>query len=303
MKAKKRWVLVILLSIFLLDSCTGSKAEVEGLLPSSVSAKGIKVKKDGEGRLYVGKRLFDYMNGGAELYYEYGFEQAFVQCYSFKGKQGRITVELYQMSTPQSAYGVYTFDTVGDHPKIGQDATYAEGVLSFWKDRYFVRALAEGEGLKEILLSLGEAIAKKIPAAGLRPAILKLLPPQWIISETLIYFRGPLALNNAYFLAHKDPLSLEEGAEGVTFLYKPEAQPLRVIMVRYSGRTESLAAFKTLCSSGVIKGGVKKGVLLGKGRRGYGGALVREQTLIIVLEAPNAEHVQRALRSLPYRGG
>jgi hypothetical protein len=298
---KKTWWVILLLPILMLG-CTGGGKGLQGFLPSSVKAQGVKIKKEGEARLYDGNKLFDYMDGGAELYYEYGFEQACVQRY--KAKEGEATAEIYQMDAPPHAYGVYTFDTQGEHPPIGQDATYARGLLSFWKGTYCVRVLSDNEGWKDIILALGQAIAARIPQEGARPAILTFLPPQWVVEDSLLYFRGQIALNNSYFLSHQDALSLNKGAEGVTFLYKPEAQPLRVIMVRYADQPQARGAFKSLKASGVIKqGSLKEGLYLGKSRKGYAGALVSEDILVLVLDGKNRETVARALRSLPYREG
>jgi len=299
---KKIWAIILLLPLLMLGCTGGDSSGLQGFLPSSAKAKGIKIKKDGEARIYEGKKLFDYMDGGAELYYEYGFEQALVQRY--KAKQGDVTAEIYQMDTPAHAYGVYTFDTEGEHPAIGQDATYAQGLLAFWKGRYCVRAFAENEGFKDVLLALGQAIAKKILQEGERPAILAFLPPQWVVADSLLYFRGQIALNNGYFLSHQDVLFLRKGAEGITFLYKPEAQPLRVIMVRYTGRQQAMDAFKSLRAAEVIKqGSVNEGFFLGKSRKGYGGAFLSEDIVVLVLDGKTREVVTRALRSLPYRGG
>ncbi len=134
-RLKKTWWAIFLLPILMLGCTGGGSKGLQGFLPSSVKAQGIKIKKEGEARIYEGNKLFDYMDGGAELYYEYGFEQACVQRYKGKGRE--VTVEIYQMDTPAHAYGVYTFDTQGEHPPLGQDATYARGLLSFWKGRYW----------------------------------------------------------------------------------------------------------------------------------------------------------------------
>jgi len=292
---------IMLLPILMLGCAGGGDGDLKGFLPSSVKAQGIRIKKDGLARIYEGKTLFDYMDGGAELYYEYGFVQACVQRY--KASQQEVTVEIYQMDTSAHAYGVYTFDTQGEHPPIGQEATYARGLLNCWKGRYVVRVFSENEGLKDVLLALGRAVTKKIRQEGERPDILTFLPPQWVVGNSLLYFRGVIALNNSYFLSHQDVLFLSKGAEGISFQYKPEAQPLRVIMVRYPGRSQAKEAFKSLRASEVIKSGsLKEGLLLGKSRKGYGGATLSEDLIVLVLDGKNLQHVTRALRSLPYRG-
>jgi hypothetical protein len=295
---KKIWAGILLLPI-LMFACTGrGSGGLQGFFPSAVKAQGIKIKKDGQARLYEGQKLFDYMNGGAELYYEYGFEQACVQRY--RGPKGVVTAEIYQMDSSAHAYGVYTFDSGGEHPPIGQDATYDRGLVTFWKGRYYVRAFSESEDLKEVLLSLGRFVAQKIPQQGERPAILASLPPQWVVADSLLYFRGQIALNNSYFLSHQDVLSLGKGAEGLTFLYDPEATPLRVIMVRYPGRPQAEEVFRSLRAAGVLRGGSlkKEGFVLGRSRKGYGGAMLVEDRIVLVLDGKTPEMVTRALRSL-----
>ena len=296
----KRTIFLVLLIPLLMWGCSGGGGELKGLLPSSADVPGIT-----EGRrphIYKGMKLFDYMNGGAELYYEYGFVQAGVQRY--QTPPGEVTAEIYQMDLPANAYGIYTFDTKGEHPSIGQDATYERGLLGFWKGRYFVRVFSENEELKETILVLGRAIAQKITEEGERPGILTSIPSFWVEGGSLLYFRGQIALNNTYFLSHQNVLSLGEGSEGITLQYTPETQPLRVIMVRYPGRPQAEEAFQSLQASDVIKeGAFKEGLFLGKSRKGYGGATTTGDLVIVVLDGIKLQGVTRALRSLPATGG
>ena len=296
-----KWNIMLgLLIPLLMWGCSGGSGELKGLLPSSADVPGIT--EGGRPRIYKGTKLFDYMNGGAELYYEYNFEQACVQRY--QTPPGEVTVEIYQMDLPANAYGIYTFDSKGEHPSIGQEATYERGLLGFWKGRYFVRVFSENEDLKETILILGGAIAQKIIEKGERPDIVASFPSLWMEGDSLLYFRGMIALNNAYFLSHQNVLSLGAGIEGITFQYKPEAQPLRVIMVRYPGRPQAEEAFQSLQASGVIKEGVfKEGLFLGKSRKGYSGATMVDDFVIVVLDGAQLQSVTRALRSLPATGG
>lgn len=286
--------------LLLMLGCTGDGGGLKGFLPSPADAQGIT--KEGHARIYEGKTLFDYMDGGAELYYEYHFKRACVQRY--RTSQGEVTVEIYEMDLPSHAYGIYTFDTQGEHPPIGQDATYERGLLTFWKGDYFVRAFSPNEDAKEILLVLGQTISRKIPQEGTRPDILGHLPPQGVVGDSLLYFRGMIALNNAYFLSHQDVLSLGGGAEGITFQYALDTQPLRVIMVRYPDSPRAENAFQIFCVSRTIKDGVvKDGVFQGTSRRGYGGVKVTGDLMILVLDGEGPGVVTRALASLPYEGG
>lgn len=296
----KRNIFLALFSLLVMLGCSGGGGEIKGLLPSSADVPGIT--EGGRPHTYKGMKLFDYMDGGAELYYEYNCEQACVQRY--QTPPGEVTAEIYQMDLPADAYGIYTFDTQGEHPSIGQDATYERGLLGFWKGRYFVRVFSENEELKETILVIGRAIAQKITEEGQRPDIVASIPSFWVEGNSLLYFRGMIALNNSYFLSHQNVLSLGEGCEGVTLQYTPEAQPLRVILVRYPGRPQAEEAFQSFQASEVIKEGeLKEGLFLGKSRKGYGGAKIEGDIVIVVLDGATLQSVTRALRSLPATGG
>ncbi len=292
---------VLVLLVLLITGCTGGGGDkLQGLLPSPDDVPGITTM--GRAQLYGGNKLFDYMNGGAELFFEYGFVRACVQRY--QTPPGEVTAEIYQMDLPANAYGIYSFDTQGEHPPIGQDATYERGLLTFWKGGYFVRVFSENEDLKETLLILGRDIAQKIPQEGERPDILASLPSKGVAEDSLLYFRGQIALNNAYFLSHQDVLALRGGAEGVTFQYKPQAQPFRVIMVRYPSNTLAEEALQCLQASDVLKESTMKNkTFLGKSRRGYGGATVAGDRVILVLDGAGPQAVTRTVRSLAQSGG
>ena len=288
--------------LLLAQGCIGdTDSGLEGFLPTPDEVSGIRTA--GRPQTYEGKKLFDYIDGGADLFHEYNFQQACVQRY--KTPQGEVTVEIYQMDTPAHAFGIYTFDTEGEHiSSAGQDATYAQGLLSFWKDRFFVRIFAQTEGLKETIMALAQTIARKIPHEGARPDILTTIPPQGVVPDSILYFRGMIALNNVYFLSHENVLSLGNGAEGVTFRYMQESESLRVIMVRYRDAAQSEKSFRTLCSSGLIKNGRSKdGVCSGRSRRGYGAAKVDGNLVLLVLDGKDPETVAAALNALPHKGG
>jgi hypothetical protein len=292
---------VIVLLFFVITGCTGGGGDdLKEFLPSSADVPGIT--EDGKPHVYVGTKLFDYMNGGAELFYEYGFVRVGVQRY--QTPPGGVTAEIYEMDLPGNAYGIYTFDTQGEHPPIGQDATYEGGLLSFWKGRYFVRIFSEGEELKETILVLGRAIAQKIIKEGERPDILNVLPSRGIVEDSLLYFRGMIALNNTYFLSHQDVLSPREGIEGFTFQYKLEAQPLRVIVVRYPTPPQAEEAFQTLQASEIIQEGTMNNeIFQGKSRKGYGAATVVGDLVVLVLDGSDLKTVTRTVRSLAQSGG
>jgi len=57
-------------------------------------------------RFFEGPGLFGFMNGGAELFLEYGFLQLLEQRLTYQGIP--FIAEYYLMNSPQNAYGIYS---------------------------------------------------------------------------------------------------------------------------------------------------------------------------------------------------
>lgn len=57
-------------------------------------------------RVFEGKGLYGYMNGGSDLYYEYNFKKLTVREFLIAGH--KYTMEIYEMDCPKNAYGLYS---------------------------------------------------------------------------------------------------------------------------------------------------------------------------------------------------
>jgi len=49
---------------------------------------------------FVGSDLFNYIDGGAELFYEFGFKELLVQ--SYRQADNEMVLEVYQMDSPEA---------------------------------------------------------------------------------------------------------------------------------------------------------------------------------------------------------
>ena len=117
--------------------------------------------------LFDRKTIFDYMNGAGEIYLAYDFRILLVREYTKKSSPP-IVAEIYQMSSSEDAYGVFSQDPDGEEVDLGQGALYGMGLLRFWKGKIFVRILAEKETAesKAAVMALGKKIAEAIPDKG-----------------------------------------------------------------------------------------------------------------------------------------
>jgi hypothetical protein len=82
--------------------------------------------------------LFDYMNGGAELYLEYRY--AGVQVKEFNSDDGDyLTIEVYAYAEPWDAFGIFSVDTTGAPVDLGNGGQTSKVMTRFWKGNFYVR--------------------------------------------------------------------------------------------------------------------------------------------------------------------
>lgn len=213
--------------------------------------------------------LFRFIDGGAEVYLAYAFRQVWVATYE-RPRSPRIAVEVYDMGVPADAYGVLSLDLTGEEVAAGSAARYGAGLLRFWKDRWFVRVLAERESaaLREAVLALGAQVARAIPGEAPPPALLRRLPQQGLRPETAAYFHTRMTLNQLYYLADENLLLLGADTEAALADYRWGEERAKLLLVRYPDGARCRRA--------------RQGFL--RGHLDLTGALPADDPVIVVLE-------------------
>lgn len=180
----------------------------------------------------VGDDLFILINGGAEIYHEYGFKQVVMQEYQ-NDNQKSINVEIYEMNDAASAFGIYTFKTSpnGKEIELGQAAVFEDYYLNFWKNNFLVTLTGFDTDQETIegIIAISRAIDSKIMNKGLKPILINLLPEENLIKKGLKYLKGNIALFNSYEFSTGDIFGLKEGIIGdygvcKLFIFKYENQ-------------------------------------------------------------------------------
>jgi len=215
-------IIAICLSALLLNSNTGSatKSKLYDYLPQPEELG--QWEATGSPQFVEGDDLFLLINGGAEIYHEYGFKQAIAQ--GFKNKTDPdlgFNLEIYKMKNPEAAYGIYTFKSSNEGVpiKAGNDGLLEEYYINTWKGNFLVTVIGfspDKETRKGILMT-AQTVTAKIKDSGSRPALLKLLPNNnqfRLIPNSIKYLKGNLALFNQYEFDSKDIFGLEEGIVG-----------------------------------------------------------------------------------------
>ena len=197
--------------------CTGADSQPEGLetlLPDRVGDWA----RHQTLLLYAGDDLFTYINGGAEIYQEFGFERVAVQDYR-SSQGGAISLEIYEMTDPESAYGMYTFkrSPQGESFAVtGGEARLEDYYLNLWKDKYLVTLTGFDQAAATILglKALAGDVEQRITATSLPPELVERLPEEHLVEGSVKYFMGPLALFNSHRFAAENLFAPERGVRG-----------------------------------------------------------------------------------------
>ncbi len=189
---------------------------------------------EGDIQRYAGDDLFVYIDGGAEIYHEYGFRR--VAALDYRGPADkRVTLEIFEMADAAAAFGVFTFKASGrGRPlPIGQGADLEDYYLSFWKGRWQVTATGSDESSESLagVQAISRAAADLIPAGGPAPDIFDFLPAGFAASPHRKYLRGVIGLYNIHpffsgdVLRFADAAAAEKGGDWVfLFRYASESE-------------------------------------------------------------------------------
>ena len=197
---------------------------------------------------YNSKTLFDYIDGAAELYLAYGFQNLTVRRFE-KSNQPPMTVELYEMASSEDAYGVFSFERQDEAIGIGQGSEFGGGLLRFWKGKYFVSIYADGEGVEveSAILKMGRAAADSIPATGPEPKLVGFVPGKdlGLVDKSVRYLKSHVLLNQRFFIAHQNILNLSRKTEAVLAQYLRDKQKIQLLLVRYPNLKEAGDAYQS----------------------------------------------------------
>lgn len=185
-------------------------------LPADGAAPGWV--RDGGPQEFEGEDLYTYIDGGAEIYQEYGFRRTVVQDY--RDAVGReVSLEIFEMTDAAAAFGMFTFKRSGKGAllSVGEGAELEAYYLNFWRGRFLVTLTGfdESPGTVGGLKALAEAAEKGLGAVGEAPELIGRLPSEGLVAGSVKYVRGLLGLNNIYPFGTARGLGFKEAVRGV----------------------------------------------------------------------------------------
>jgi len=228
---------------------TKSKTDIQALFPRQGLLSGWRTED--EPKLYSGNQLYEYINGGADLYLEYGFDQA--ATLEYKGPDDAvIIVDIYRMASPRAAYGIFSvhsgmkYTPVLDVGTIGALTPYQ---FTFCKGEYFVavQALEEGEEADRSLDYFARLVDSRISGADTAfPALVRELPSEGLLPQSVTLVHGVLGLNSRRYLGDENHFALGGDTWGVLGLYRLSGdtkKPALLLLVDYPDSAEAARVF------------------------------------------------------------
>jgi len=229
------------------------------LFPANVQGWKLSAATDS----YTHENLYQYIDGASELYISYGFAKLVSRKYE-KAGQPEIVVDFFDMAKAANAFGIFAHGQENPDREIGRDSEYLDGLLRFWKGRFYVslQCSPETPESRPAIMELGRCLAEGINEDGDRPAVLALLPEAGLVSSTIRYFTHPAWQNTYMFVAADNILEIGPGCEAVLAKYtQGELRPV-VLIVLYPERGTAERAFANLSRKFNLPAGAGEAVML-----------------------------------------
>ncbi len=160
----------------------------------------------GEPRYFNAEHLYDLINGGSDVFVNYGFREIVTADYRHPEKPGvTLNAEVYDMGSLLGAFGRFSLylDNMADPSRAGDDlpegmqefGILGDGDLLAWKDRYLVHLtlLDENPGASveqirqnadEALPAIAAQIFENVKAPAMRPPETSLFPTADILGRS-----------------------------------------------------------------------------------------------------------------------
>jgi Family of unknown function (DUF6599) len=202
----------------------------------------------GEPQVYEGRELYEYINGGADLYLEYGFEEA--AGLEYQGPDNAvIIIDIYRMSSAAAAYGIFSAGRRMDHTSLalGTVASQTPYQLTFCKGEFFVKVQSLEAGEEDNLAAeylAGEIDSRIFRADTTVPGLAQRLPRDYLLPQSVTLALGPLGLNSCRYLGDENFFELGGDTWGALGLYRFPGNERRPSVLLFAEYQDNAAAGK-----------------------------------------------------------
>jgi len=139
--------------------------------------------------VYKAESLYQYIDGGADVYLLYDFRELLHQ--DLKGGTAEVTADIYEMGKSEDAFGIYAAERSPKYKfvPIGIEGYRSKGILNFVQDHYYLKLQATGANADPLLDPLARTLSQRIAGARTAPALLLKLPHENKVERSEQYVR------------------------------------------------------------------------------------------------------------------
>jgi len=179
-------------------------------LPGNVTAQG-------SATIYNADSLYQYIDGGADIYLLYDFKALLHQ--DFNSGASDLTVDIYEMGQPEDAFGIYSSERSPGYKfiLIGAEGYRDKGILNFFADHYYVKLSGSGGNVDTLLDQFAQLLSGRIGGVRALPPLLQRLPREHRVLHSEQYVK-------------KDPLGHAFLAPAYVVTYAPGKQESKLVI-------------------------------------------------------------------------
>jgi hypothetical protein len=206
---------------------------------------------DDELEVYDSETIFQLVNGQADAFFVYGFEQVAVRAYS-DAAGDQLIVQIWQVATPADAYGLFTMGRAGSPAEIGNEGDSEPGRrLSFWQDHYTVHIGARQRVDDALLWDFAESVSAALPQGGEPPPLVNKLPQNKLKPREFIFFHEELSIQDRVWLGGENILDLSHDTNGMIATYEVDDALIYLLLIEYPTAGQASAGVEALQSGQV----------------------------------------------------
>jgi hypothetical protein len=263
-----------LLLALLLAGCGGKTPTLADVFPGADAVPGWTPA--GDAATFDRDTVFDLVDGQADAFFVYGFEQVAVQKYQ-NAQGAELRVEVWQLATPADAYGLFTSGIAGTPVAIGNDGDGDPGWrIIFWKNRYYVQVYTRQELADADLQGLARAVAAALPAGGERPGLVSRLPAEGLVERGFIFFHEEISIQSEVWLGGENILGLSPQTNGLLARYDLGGTIARLLLIEYPDTGTTSAAQAASAGLAALNGSEVSGLITADARANLLGAVFGE---------------------------
>lgn len=172
-------------------------------------------------RVFKKTALFNHINGGAEIFHEFGFDELIVQ--NYKNNSEEISIEIYKMEYPTSALGIYLMKCGQETPINGISARNSGNRFQFtiFSGNYFIQINNFTGNKKNLPAMVQFSLFLLSPIkTNNHIEVLKYLPEKNLFPGSIRIIRGKYGLEPIYTFGQGDILKLNRKIFAVVGDYK-----------------------------------------------------------------------------------